>query len=162
MTAILIIYTFDFNKYHKNLIVKKYKAMAKNESTNEISVSGNKKIKTLQKEFNKKFPFIRIALYPDSAKKIVAKGGTITQLDGEQTLASVRRENTSGSISISGNKKVSTLEQEFDKVFGLYCQVCYTSSDDHRYYTGSSEDQKTLHSLNESKEAAGCKKNEWR
>ena len=29
----------------------------------ELSVSGNKKIGTLQKEFNKKFPYLRLGLY---------------------------------------------------------------------------------------------------
>ena len=62
----------------------------------EISVSGNKKIATLQKEFNKKFPYIRLGIYYSYARQQVAKGETITQIDGDKTLASVRRADSGG------------------------------------------------------------------
>ena len=107
-------------------------------SSTEISVSGNKKIDTLRKEFNKKFPYLRLGIFYSYARQQVAKGETITPIDGEKTLASVRRGDSSGSISISGNKKIKSLEKEFDTVFGLYCQICYTEGDGHRYYTSGS------------------------
>ena len=128
----------------------------------EISVNGNKKIGTLMKEFNKQFPYIRLGIFYSYARQEVAKGGTIYNIDADKTLASVRRADSGGDISISGNKKIKTLEQEFDKVFGLYAQVCYTTKDGHRYYTSGSTDDMTLSAFNKKCEADGCKKGEWK
>lgn len=131
-------------------------------SSTEISVSGNKKIETLQKEFNKKFPYIRLGLFYSYARQQVAKGESITGIDGSKTLASVRRADSGGSISISGNKKIKSLEKEFDTVFGLYCQVCYTSAEGNRYYTSGSNDDKTLSAFNAECEKNKCKKGVWK
>ena len=128
----------------------------------EISVSGNKKIDTLRKEFNKKFPFLRLGIYYSYARQQVAKGETITGIDGSKTLASVRRADSGGDISISGNKKIKSLEKEFDTVFGLYCQVCYTTAEGKRYYTSGSDDEKTLSAFNAECEKNGCKKDAWK
>ncbi|MCQ2960209.1 MAG: hypothetical protein MJ198_08490 [Bacteroidales bacterium] len=124
----------------------------------ELSVSGNKKIDTLRKEFNKQFPYLRLGLY----YSYMRNESTKTPLDGAKTLASVRRGDSSGNISISGNKKIKSLEQEFDKVFGLYAQVCYTTKEGKRYYTSGSDDEKTLASFNAECEKNGCKKGEWK
>ena len=139
---------------------KKTTTVAK--SSTEISVSGNKKIDTLRKEFNKKFPYLRLGIFYSYARQQVAKGETITPIDGEKTLASVRRGDSSGSISISGNKKIKSLENEFDTVFGLYCQICYTEGDGHRYYTSGSADEKTLAAFNAECEKNKCKKGVWK
>ena len=128
----------------------------------EISVTGNKKIDTLRKEFNKKFPYLRLGIFYSYARQQVAKGESITPIDGSKTLASVRRADSGGDISISGNKKIKSLEKEFDTVFGLYCQVCYTEGDGHRYYTSGSNDEKTLASFNAECEKNGCKKDVWK
>lgn len=131
-------------------------------TTTEISVNGNKKIDTLMKEFNKKFPYLRLGIFYSYARNQVAKGESITQIDGSKTLASVRRADSGGDISISGNKKIKSLEKEFDTVFGLYCQVCYTAEDGHRYYTSGSTDEMTLSAFNKKCEANGCKKGVWK
>ena len=128
----------------------------------EISVNGNKKIGTLMKEFNKQFPYIRLGIFYSYARQEVAKGGTIYNIDTDKTLASVRRADSGGDISINGNKKIKTLEKEFDTVFGLYAQVCYTTKDGHRYYTSGSTDEMTLAAFNKKCEADGCKKGEWK
>ena len=130
--------------------------------TTEISVTGNKKIDTLRKEFNKKFPYLRLGIFYSYARQQVAKGESITPIDGSKTLASVRRADSGGDISISGNKKIKSLEKEFDTVFGLYCQICYTEGDGHRYYTSGSSDEKTLASFNAECEKNGCKKDVWK
>ena len=80
----------------------------------DISVTGNKKLDTLRKEFNKKFPCLQLGIFYSYARQQVAKGESITQIDGTKTLASVRRADSGGDISISGNKKIKTLEKEFD------------------------------------------------
>ena len=131
-------------------------------SSTEITVNGNKKIETLKKEFNKKFPYLRLGIFYSYARQQVAKGESITGIDGSKTLASVRRADSGGTISISGNKKIKSLEKEFDTVFGLYCQVCYTDGDGHRYYTSGSADEKTLATFNAECEKNKCKKGEWK
>lgn len=128
----------------------------------ELSVTGNKKIGTLMKEFNKKFPYLRLKICYSYARQAVAKGESISGIDVNKTLASVRRADSGGDISISGNKKIKSLEKEFDTVFGLYVQVCYTEKDGHRYYTSGSSDEKTLASFNAECEKNGCKKGEWK
>ena len=131
-------------------------------STTEISVTGNKKIDTLRKEFNKKFPYLRLGIYYSYAREQVKKGESITAIPGDKTLASVRRADSGGDISISGNKKIKSLEKEFDTVFGLYCQICYTEGDGSRYYTSGSTDEKTLAAFNAECEKNKCKKGEWK
>ena len=138
------------------------KPSSKPASTIELSVTGNKKIGTLMKEFNKKFPYLRLKICYSYARQAVAKGETIQGIDVDKTLASVRRADSGGDISISGNKKIKSLEKEFDTVFGLYCQVCYTKNDGHRYYTSGANDEKTLAAFNAECEKNGCKKGEWK
>lgn len=136
--------------------------VVKKTTVTELSVTGNKKIETLCKEFNKKFPYLRLGIFYSYSRQQVAKGESITPIDYSKTLASVRRANSGGDISISGNKKIKSLEKEFDTVFGLYCQVCYTSGDGHRYYTSGSSDEMTLSAFNVLCEKNGCKKGEWK
>lgn len=132
-------------------------------SSTEISVTGNKKIETLQKEFNKKFPYLYIYVSYSYGREMVKKGETLSaRIPGDKTLASVRRADSGGSISISGNKKIKSLEKEFDTVFGLYVQVCYTKADGQCYYTSGSADEKTLASFNAECEKNGCKKGIWK
>ena len=128
----------------------------------EISVTGNKKIETLCKEFNKKYPCLQLCIFYSYARDQVKKGESITPIDRSKTVASVRRADSGGDISISGNKKIKSLEKEFDTVFGLYCQICYTTEAGNRYYTSGSDDEKTLASFNAECEKRGCKKGVWK
>lgn len=129
----------------------------------EISVTGNKKIGTLQKEFNKKFPYLTLYICYSYGRDHVAKGEALKgRIDEDKTIASVRRADSGGDISISGNKKIKTLEKEFDTVFGLYCQIVYSTADGNRYYTSGSNDEKTLSAFNAECEKNGCKKGEWK
>ena len=131
-------------------------------ATGELSVTGNKKIGTLQKEFNKKFPFLRLGIFYSYARNQVKKGEAITQIDADKTLASVRRADSGGTVSISGNKKIKSIESEMDKAFGLYCQICYTTKEGKRYYTSGGDDEKTLAAFNTECEKNGCKKGIYR
>ena len=152
-----LISEFDNNPFAKVLALKEEEDSYLPDKKGGI-VNGNKKIGTLQKEFNKKFPYIRLGIYYSYARQQVSKGETITQIDGDKTLASVRRADSGGDISISGNKKIRTLEKEFDTVFGLYAQVCYTTAEGNRYYTSGSKDDMTLSAFNAECEKNGCKK----
>jgi hypothetical protein len=128
----------------------------------EITTTGSKLVSTLMKEFNKNFPYLRLGIFPPEAKKIVAKGGSISRVDITKKLSEVRTKVGKGEISFTGSRKVGNVEREFDEIFGLYVQICYTEKDGSRYYTGSSEDNKTLSELNREKEAQGCIKDVWK
>lgn len=97
------------------------------------------------------------------------KGETIYALDFEKTLSEVREKKGSGKISLTGRKKVKTVEKEFDDIFGLYVQICWryskmpSNSNASYYYSNSGQtDNLTLTALSKEKEAAGCEKGEWR
>lgn len=127
----------------------------------EVTTTGSKKLKTLKKEFTEHFPYLRINIHSSKMASKAKKGETISQLDVEKTLSEVREKTGNGKISFTGRKKVKTIEQEFDEIFGLYVQICYTSNKGERFYTSGSDDDKTLTELNRDKEAAGCKKDMW-
>jgi hypothetical protein len=127
----------------------------------EVTTTGSKKLKTLKKEFNNHFPYLRLNLHSSKDAIKAKKGETIHNLDIEKTLSEVREKLGSGKISFTGRKNVGTIETEFDEIFGLYAQICYTSKDEKRYYTTGSDDKKSLSQLNREKEAAGCKKDVW-
>ena len=128
-----------------------------------ITTTGSKKVSTLQKEFNAKFPYLRLSIYPPEAKELVAKGGTIRGVDSNKTLSEVRPWNVKGTgkISFSGSRNVRRIEAEFATIFGLYSQICYTAKDGSRYYTTGDDDTKSLTVLNREKEAVGCQKDIW-
>ena len=150
----------------ESVTAKKATAKSTSKSTTtkatEISVTGNKKIETLCKEFNKKFPYLQLCIFYSYARQQVAKGETITPIDRSKTLASVRRADSGGDISISGNKKIKSLEKEFDTVFGLYCQVCYYTPEGKGVYTSGANDEKTLSAFNAECEKRGCPKDKWK
>lgn len=127
----------------------------------EITTTGSKKIKTLRKEFNKKFPYLNLWLHPSSGKKAIEKGDGLAGLDMNKTLSEVREKKGSGTISIHGRKKVKTLEAEFEEIFGLYAQVCWENSEGRRYYTTGGDNDKSLSALNREKQAAGAQKGAW-
>ena len=119
-----------------------------------ISVTGNKKLKTLQKEFNKKFPYLRLSVYPLSEKKKSTKGGH----NPEKKISEIRTKTSPGDISIHGRTHAGNLEENFEKIFGLYAQVCWTESDGSRYYTTGAKDKMSLSQLSKLGEKEGWKK----
>lgn len=123
-------------------------APKKSATVTEISVNGNKKIATLQKEFSRKFPYTGIYVFDPSMKPIALVGGPISPFNPELTIAAVRRVNSGGSISINGHKKIGTLEKEFEEVFGLYIQVCCQTVRNQRHYTMPEQDAYTLTAYN--------------
>lgn len=153
----------------------------------EITTTGSKKLKTLMKEFNEQYPYLRLGIYDFSAKEKVLAGEEINSLDIEKRLCDVRTKVGDGEITITGNKFIGNLEKEFEKIFGLYVQVCYTSSSDDRFYSSGfqklpegiseddlknpeivallenlNDDRKTIFAFNELKKAEGCIKWEWK
>jgi hypothetical protein len=123
-----------------------------------ISVTGNKKIKTLQKEFNEAFPYLHLSIFPLSDKKKRQKMLCIHQYPGDKRISEVRTKVSPGEISIHGRTLVKNLEKEFENEYGLYAEVCYTEKDDERYYTSGKHDEMSLTQLNKEGEKKGWKK----
>ena len=128
----------------------------------EITVNGNKKVMTLRKDFNKKFPYLSICICDLSAKTGFENNGIRYEVDDNKTISEVRHTNSPKDLSISGNKKVKTLEKEFEESLGLFVKVCYRETVDCRYPTWGSEEEKTLSSLNELCKERGCIKDAWK
>lgn len=128
----------------------------------EITTTGSKKVATLMKEFNNNYPYLRLKICPFTEKAKVAKGEDISGVDTTKTLSEVRTKKGAGEISFTGSRLVGNIEKEFENVFGLYAQICFTEKDGKRYYTSGSDDKKSLAALNREKAAAGCKKGEWK
>jgi hypothetical protein len=117
----------------------------------EVTVSGNKKISTLQKEFNNKFPFLTIKFFAPKEWEKSKSGGTISPLSSNQTLAKVRtkKPEKNSEISIHGRTKIGNLEENFMTEYGLYAQVCYKAKNASTdYYTSGSADDKSLTQFN--------------
>ncbi len=88
-----------------------------------ISTNGQKKIKTIQNEFNEFFSHLKIEF---STKPII--DDFISQkdiLDNSKSLSEVRVKKGTSEISISGRKHVVNLESEFENIFGLYVKVYF-------------------------------------
>ena len=108
-------------------------------SSADLSVNGNKKIGTLQKEFTKKFPYLGLIFFDEKTTSSSAYY-TSFPIDSDKTLASVRKIKSSEDLSINGNKKIDTLEAEFTKIYGLDVWVCWYQKDKgatHAYDVGN-------------------------
>jgi hypothetical protein len=124
----------------------------------EITTTGSKLVSTLMREFNANFPYLSLKICPLEAKLLVAKGETIRSVDKSKKLSEVRTKKGSGEISFTGSKNVGTIESEFENIFGLYVQICYTNKEGKSCYTSGGDDKKSLTELNRDKSEEGCKK----
>ena len=119
-----------------------------------MRISGKKMIKTIQKEFTEKFPYIRLSIYPFTEKRKSTK----TPYSGDEKICDIRKKDSVGEISIHGRTLVKTLENEIEKTYGLYAQVAFTEKDGKRYFTSGSYDEVSLTQLNAHGEKEGWKK----
>ena len=83
--------------------------------TREVTTTGSKKIKTLYKEFNEHFPYLRLKLLSSTEFKKSKEGKTVYGLDIEKTLSEVREKTGAGKISFSGRKKIETVKKNLKK-----------------------------------------------
>lgn len=107
-------------------------------SSTAISVTGDMEIRTFQKEFNKKFPYLNIFMLPHDSESINLL----------RTFASFSCVDSGGDISISGHKKVKSLKSEFYKVFGLYVFIDFWNIEGSLTLAKDYFDEMTLSALN--------------
>ena len=85
-------------------------------------ISDEKKLKDIQAEFSKKFPYLKIEFY--AHEHASGEGSPEKEhLDLEQTVGEVRSIHNRGELSIDGHLKVKTLEKNFAEQYGLFVQV---------------------------------------
>jgi len=87
-----------------------------------MTISDSKKIRDIQKEFQEKFPYLRIQFYKNPHE--AGEGSAVSeQLPNEKTIGEVRKVNTEGDFEIDENMKVADFEETIYKKFGLSVQV---------------------------------------
>lgn len=91
-------------------------------------ITEDKTIGQIKKEFSEKFPVLKLEFYNKSHKK--GEGSSFKDtLDETATISQIRTVHNEGDISIRKDQKVSTLEQNFLKSYGLNVQVFYQKGD---------------------------------
>lgn len=89
-------------------------------------IKDSKTIQEIQKEFNQKFPFLKIEFYK---KAHSAKEGSpdSQKWDSDKTIKVIREIHNTGDLSIKGDQKISELEANLLEQYGLNAQVFYKS-----------------------------------
>ena len=88
----------------------------------KIVISDEKQIRTIQKEFNDEFPYLKIEFFSKPHTSAGESGKKYIKNHSE-TLANCRNIHESGNITITENMTVDNLEQVFQDVYGLSVQV---------------------------------------
>lgn len=87
-----------------------------------MTISDEKTLRDIQKEFNIYFPYLKIEFY--SGHHARGEGSPVQdRLDPELPLSEIRTIHTTGDLKIDPEKKVSEFEQMFSKKYGLNVQV---------------------------------------
>ncbi len=85
-------------------------------------ISDDKRIREIQREFNQKFPFLKLEFYKGHHQ--TGEGSPVeTQLPQEQVLGDVRTVHQDGDFEVRKDLTVAELEQSFFDQFGLNVQV---------------------------------------
>ena len=113
------------------------------------------------KEFNNNFPYLRLRIYHPDAKSQEGRALTEFRVDIEKKLSEVRTKKGSGKMSFTGSKNIATIEKDFDKIFGLIVQICYSPNEDSDFYTHGSLNKKSLTEFNRECENGGYIKGKW-
>ena len=109
-------------------------------------IQDNKSIQAIQKEFNDKFPNLKIAFYAHEHGDHEGSPNA-DKLEETLTIGQARTKTTEGDLSIHANQKVNTLEQNFHDIYGLNVQVFRKSGS--LWLQTTATDAWTLHKQNE-------------
>jgi hypothetical protein len=104
-----------------------------------ISITGNKQVGTLRKEFTLAFPYIYIRVYKMDGK---------TQVGNDGNISKVRSKVNTEELNIVGNLHVGTFEKRVEDLYGFKVQVYYEKGDKH-VKSKDEQDNMTLSGLND-------------
>ena len=122
----------------------------------EITVNGNKIVKTLQKEFSKKFEYLTLCFIVDADKD---KCVNVRGINTDKRLSEVRKKVSNKELSIHGRSMVKTIEEFFWKELGIACQIGICGYLGHAHYFRLGDfNTMSLTAANEWAKSAGCKK----
>ena len=123
----------------------------------EITVTGNKILQTLQKEFSKKFEYLIICFIIDEDR---GKNVNVKCIDTTKRISEVRKKVSDKEMSLHGRSKVQTIEDFFWKELGIACQIGISKYNGHDYYFPISDtfNNGTLTAANEWAKNSGCAK----
>lgn len=97
----------------------------------ELTVNGRKLLKTLQKEFSKKYKFLFLAFIEDEDR---GKTVNVKSLDTSLTIKEARKQFSNEEISLTGSKVIRNMEKYFWKELGIAVQIAVKDYDGHKYY----------------------------
>lgn len=88
----------------------------------EILISDSRTISEVQRDFSKEFPFLKLEFFdaPHKTEKALPKSKIFTH---DKKLAACRKQHINGKLKVEKDEKVSDLENELWKNFGLSAQV---------------------------------------
>ena len=117
-----------------------------------ITITGNKLLRTIRKEFEEQFPFLSLGFFTPEEWDKAREGGAhrVMSIRQDQRLAAVRLvqpNKDEKEISIHGRTLVKNLEAHFLKTFGLHVLVSYQEGDK-RYFANEEEGAMSLTQLN--------------
>jgi hypothetical protein len=107
----------------------------------DLLLTGNKKIKSVRKEFTAKFNFLHIRFYTEVNQFV----------DDNDTIASVRKIKGGTDLSIAGNLGVGTLETRCKELYGFNVEVMLAKKAGKGYAASKTEgalDKMSLTQLN--------------
>ncbi len=113
----------------------------------EILIDDTVRLFEIQEIFNQHFPYLKLDFFDldPTKKKTFSKSNLITNVNN--TIGEIRHLHRTGSLSINGHQKVSTLERNFYQDFGINAQVFRKSG--RNWLQTSSTDEWTLKEQNE-------------
>jgi hypothetical protein len=93
-----------------------------------MEITDDRKVISIQEEFHKKFPYLKLEFYQKGHKSGEGTPDS-SKVDPYKTIGDIRNKHSSGDLSIHGNLKVESLEEHFEKEYGLHVQVYRKSND---------------------------------
>ncbi len=122
-----------------------------------ITVNGQKKLATLQKEFSEKFEYLFIAFIVSEDHH---KSVNVRSLDTNQRIADVRVKFSNNDLSLNGRTMVKNMEKKFLEDLGIACQIAVQNYNGHKIYfpIGDFFNQLSLTKANEWAQTNGCTK----
>jgi hypothetical protein len=87
-----------------------------------LRINKNSKIRQIQQDFSKRFPYLKIEFFKDKNKDGELTADEMVK-DPETTIGSIREMGHDGVFDIDGLTTVKELEKNFLDIFGVYVQV---------------------------------------
>lgn len=122
----------------------------------EITVNGNKLMKTLQIQFSQKFEYLLLCFIVDADR---TKSCNVKSINTSKTISAARKKVSNKELSLHGRSKVKTIEDFFWDELGIACQIGISNYSGHLlYFPLGSFNDKSISQANEWAKEQGCSK----